>query len=260
MPKTLLRRADTLVTQEDDIKKEEEHIKNTLKINGYPDWAIRRKKEKVKEKSQDEEEEPLTRVFIPYIKHCSEKIARELRRHNVEVTYMPTTKIKNVVCVNGQDKVPDEDKAGVVYLDDCSPHSENYVGQTKKPNKERGYEHHVLTSKEATTTRAISFEDQEITSTATRRSQRNTIRHNYAELDTGSNQRLTPGDTAVSRHIESANHKKGDVTVKILCRENNKWKRWVKESIWIHRLKPTLNETKDDSFKLPVIWHDLIHT
>ena len=51
-----------------------------------------------------------------------------------------------------------------------------------------------------------------------------------------------------------------DVTVKILCRENNKWKRWVKESIWIHRLKPTLNETKDDSFKLPVIWHDLIHT
>ena len=78
VPKTLLRRADTLVTQEDDIKKEEEHIKKTLKMNGYPDWAIRRKKEKVKEKTQDEEEEPLTRVFIPYIKHCSEKIAREL--------------------------------------------------------------------------------------------------------------------------------------------------------------------------------------
>lgn len=140
------------------------------------------------------------------------------------------------------------------------PHVENYVGQTKKPNKERSYEHHILTSKEATTTRAISFEDQETTTTATRRSQRNTIRHNYAELDTGSNQRLTPGDTAVSRHIESTDHKKGDVTVKILCRESNKWKRWVKESIWIHRLKPTLNETKDDSFKLPVIWHDLIHT
>jgi len=34
---------------------------------------------------------------------------------------MPSTKIKNIVCVNGQDKVPDEDKAGVVYLDDCSP-------------------------------------------------------------------------------------------------------------------------------------------
>ena len=49
---------------------------------------------------------------------------------------MPSTKIKNIVCVNGQDKVPDEDKAGVVYLDDCSPHVENYVGQTKKPNRE----------------------------------------------------------------------------------------------------------------------------
>jgi len=53
VPKTLLRRAYTLVTQEDDIKKEEEHIKKTLKMNGYPDWAIRRKKEKVKEKTQD---------------------------------------------------------------------------------------------------------------------------------------------------------------------------------------------------------------
>jgi hypothetical protein len=54
----------------------------------------------VKDKrTQDEEkeEEPLTRGFIPYIKkHCSEKIARELRRHNVEVTYMPTTKIMSM--------------------------------------------------------------------------------------------------------------------------------------------------------------------
>ena len=172
---------------------------------------------------------------------------------------MPTTKIKNIVCVNGQDKVPEEDKAGVVYLDDCSAHSENYVGQTKKPNKERSYEHHILTAKETTTTRAISFDDLHTTSLPTRRSQRTTTRHDYAELDTGSEQRLTPGNTAVSRHMESEEHKKGDVTVKVHCRENNKWKRWVKESIWIHRLKPTLNQTDDDSFKLPVIWHDLIH-
>ena len=46
VPKTLLRRADTLVTQEEDIKKEEDHIKTTLKVNGYPEWAIKRKNEK----------------------------------------------------------------------------------------------------------------------------------------------------------------------------------------------------------------------
>jgi hypothetical protein len=45
---------------------------------------------------------------------------------------MPSAKIKDLVCVNGQDRVPDEDKAEVVYLDECEKQGENYVGQTKK--------------------------------------------------------------------------------------------------------------------------------
>ena len=263
VPKTLLKRADTLITLEEDIKKEEKTVKHALKQCGYPDWSIERKKIKEKkptEKGEGEEEENKIRILLPYIKHVSEKIAREFRRHNpdTDIIYMPTTKIKDIVCVNGQDKVPDADKAEVVYLDECKIHNENYIGQTKKPNKERSYEHHIVTSKEATSTTAVSFEDLYPTTTGIRRSQRNTIRHDYTELNTGSNQRLTPGNTAVSEHMEATDHNKGDVTVKILCKEPHRFKRWIKESIWIHRMKPSLNKTNDDSFKLPVIWHDLI--
>ena len=58
--------------------------------------------------------------------------------------------------------------------------------------------------------------------------------------------------------MESYEHVKGEVKVRVLCKEPNKMKRWIKESIWIHRLKPSLNKTNDDSYKLPVIWHDVI--
>ena len=261
VPKTLLKRADTLITKEEDIQKEEETVKQALKLCGYPEWSIKRKKVRIEEpKKEGEEEENRNRILLPYIKNLSEKIAREFRKHNpnTDVIYMPSAKIKDIVCINGQDRVPNADKAEVVYLDECEKHDENYVGQTKKPNKERSYEHHIVTSKEALTTTAISFEDLNPSTEGLRRSQRNIERVDYAELNTGSNQRLTPGNTAVSEHMEAYDHGKEDMKVKILCREPNRYKRWIKESIWIHRIKPSLNKTDDDSFKLPIIWHDII--
>ena len=37
---------DTLITQEEDIRKEEETVKEALKMCGYPDWSIKRKKDR----------------------------------------------------------------------------------------------------------------------------------------------------------------------------------------------------------------------
>jgi hypothetical protein len=75
VPKTLLKRADTLITQEEDIRKEEETVKEALKICGYPDWSIKRKKDRNNEpkKNEGEEVENKTRIFLPYIKNLSEK-------------------------------------------------------------------------------------------------------------------------------------------------------------------------------------------
>ena len=79
--------------------------------------------------------ESLGRVLIPYIKPVSEAVAREFRKLNAEVIYMPPTKLKNVVCANMKDTVPNEDKAEVVYLINCQKHDESYIGHTKNPTR-----------------------------------------------------------------------------------------------------------------------------
>ena len=181
------------------------------------------------------------------------------------MVFMPTTKIKDIICTQGQDKVPEEDKAGVVYMTDCMIHTDCYVGQTGKPNKERSYQHGIITHAEATTTKAIEFDDLTKQREPApwnlnlRRSERQRNRPDYAKMHTGGGQKLSPGNSAVSQHMAEEEHDPGDMMVKILCREPNRWKRWVKESIWIHRTQPSLNRTNlEDQFNLPKIWHNLI--
>ena len=38
--RTLMNRADRLVSGETELKKEREHIRKALQINGYPDWML----------------------------------------------------------------------------------------------------------------------------------------------------------------------------------------------------------------------------
>ena len=103
-----------------------------------------------------EDKESIGGVCITYVKHLSEKVAREFRRVNAEVIYLPSQKIKDVLCVKSKDKVLDLDKAGVLYkvnvqceLPDNEKKCEDYIGETKYPTKHRMYEHHVVTRKES---------------------------------------------------------------------------------------------------------------
>ena len=78
----------------------------------------------------------------------------------------------------------------MVYLDECDPHDQNYIGEKKDKQRK---EHHVTTSREAMTLKAILLEHLH----SEEGLQRNMVRHDYVELNTGSNQRLTQGNTAV---------------------------------------------------------------
>ena len=200
----------------------------------------------------------------------SEAVAREFRKLNAEVIYMPTTKLKNVVCANMKDTVPNEDKAEVVYLINCQKHDESYIGHTKKPNKERGYEHNVISHADAHSSKAIYTEDDRTMNTREvqehgRRSERirNQPQPDYKVLDRGRRQKLTQGNTAVSQQMVE-DHDEGDVTMSILCRERHKYSRQVKEGIWIHRQNPSLNRMlrpdgeKNENFNVPPIYHNLL--
>ena len=97
--------------------------------------------------------------------------------------------IKDIICTQGQDKVPEEHKAGVVYITDCMIHTDFYVGQTGKPNKERSYQHGIITHAEATLTKAIKFNDltkqrEPAPLNVKLRSEKERNRPDYAEMHT----------------------------------------------------------------------------
>ena len=250
---------------------EEAHIKNALKKCGYPEWTVKRKKElseqqlEEKRKSKkDQESESIGRIFIPYIKGTSEKIARELRKHNAQVIYMPSQKIKDILCSTAKDKVPDMDKADVIYKVDmecdieAGAREEDYVGETKKATKHRMTEHHVIHGAEANDSSAWEkeLEDEEIEGVRRSTRLKEKPRRNYQELDRGSQIWLSEGNSSVSTHLaEDHEHK---VKVSILGREKNGLRRGIKEAIQIRKLKPSLNKNEQDRYYLPHIFDNLI--
>ena len=84
---TLLERSDSIVTEEEDRKKEEEHIRTALHKRGYPDWAIKNVKEQMnrnkairKDKSKKDKAQEKSRgvVTVPYIHSFTKETKRIL--------------------------------------------------------------------------------------------------------------------------------------------------------------------------------------
>ena len=78
-------------------------------------------------------------------------------------------------------------------------------------------------------------------------------------MDSGSNQPLTAGNTEFSAHVASDAHEKEDLSFKILCTDDNWFRRGVKEAIFIRKLKPTLNQD-DGRHHLSPIYDEFIKT
>ena len=80
--RTLLERSDSIVTEEEDRKQEEEHIRTALHTCGYPDWAIKKVKEQMKRKKAIRKDKP------------KKDKAQEKSRGVVTVPYSFTEKIQ----------------------------------------------------------------------------------------------------------------------------------------------------------------------
>ena len=69
--RTLLHRAETIVTEEEDKQKEIEHVKSALRTNGYPEWIFRipRKTSSAKAKDRSTTERSRVRVCLTFGEH-----------------------------------------------------------------------------------------------------------------------------------------------------------------------------------------------
>ena len=75
---------------------------------------------------------------------------------------------------------------------------------------------------------------------------------NYSERN-GTGQLMSDSSSALYRHMASAYHQEGDVTVRVVASEQTRWRRKLKEALAIHNLNPTLNED-DGGYRISQIY------
>jgi hypothetical protein len=138
--RSLYNRAHTLCDPE-YIETEKETIYHALKSNGYPKTTIDTVSRRVFNPTENNRPEPPNHhVSAPYIKGTSERVARILKRHKVELCHKPSRTLRGELCAL-KDKRNPSDQAGVVYKLSCQDCSACYVGETGRSWKERNREH-----------------------------------------------------------------------------------------------------------------------
>ena len=113
-----MERSDSIVTEEEDRKKEEEHIRTALYTCGYPNWAIKKVKEQMnrkkairKDKSKKDKAQEKSRgvLTVPHVHSFTEKIQRICTKHRVATVVKPQTTLRQVL-VHPKDKVEKKKK------------------------------------------------------------------------------------------------------------------------------------------------------
>ena len=79
-------------------------------------------------------------ITLPYVGYCSDAIARRIRKAGVAVHMKPTNTIRSRL-VHPKDKIPKDQKCGVVYHVECADCNNSYVGETARSLKSRLKEH-----------------------------------------------------------------------------------------------------------------------
>ena len=113
--RSLHERAMSFSTFDDDQSSEMHYIKDILTSNNYPVSMLNRL---YLQKSNDLNKCSKSAI-LPYIKGCSERISRYLRRFDIRTFYRPINKIVNMLGLP-KDPVNSLDKCGVVYEINCN--------------------------------------------------------------------------------------------------------------------------------------------
>ena len=96
--RTLFHRADTVVTDLEDRKREHSHLRGALRKCGYEDWVFQKA---LKPKAPRREESQSTstgagqsrfNITLPYVAGLAEKVKRILMKHKVPVCILQTAK------------------------------------------------------------------------------------------------------------------------------------------------------------------------
>ena len=146
--RTLVNRADTLITEEEDKKTELRHIKQALTSNDYAPWMMnipKKKQQKLVSSAAQAQRKTHPPIGLPFIKGISEPLERIFKKHGVKIYHKPTNTLRQHL-VHPKDPTHKENKTGVIYEVKCATCSRLYVGETSRTLGKRLEEHKKTTA------------------------------------------------------------------------------------------------------------------
>ena len=148
----LFNRAYSIITNKDDLHKENARMKQVLKENGYQESIISKIFKRITnnhslpqlqqqtQAADIQEEEIKMSINLPYVEGTREKLPRILRSHKIRSTFYTENTLCKLLC-KPKDRVATEDKNNIVYEIDCSNCEAVYFGESKRYLKSRSDEH-----------------------------------------------------------------------------------------------------------------------
>ena len=138
--RTLLFRADNVITEAEDITSEKQHIKRVLACNDYAPWALNIPKKPNKTPPEKSDKSQVTPIGLPYIQGLSEKLQRIYKQHGVNIYHKPENTLRNLL-VKVKDKDKPQQKSNAIYHLKCGSCESNYIGETGRGVGVRFKEH-----------------------------------------------------------------------------------------------------------------------
>ena len=127
---SLFKRAYAIITNKDDLHKENARIKQVLKENGYQESIISKIFKRITnnhslpqlqqqtQAADIQEEEIRMRINLPYVEGSSEKLRHILRSHKIRSTFYTENTLCKFLC-KPKDRVATENKNNIIYeIDD----------------------------------------------------------------------------------------------------------------------------------------------
>ena len=129
----LLCRAETVVSEPEDVEKEVKDVKKVLTVNGYKKWSFQIPNKKVREDDNKREGPTANKhpVCITYISGLSEQLQRVCKFYGIPSYHKPFNTLRSLL-VNPKDKAKKEKRCRVVYKVTCSACDEEYIGETAR--------------------------------------------------------------------------------------------------------------------------------
>ena len=118
--RSLMYRANNLISHPKDKLKEIKHIRRVLTENSYPLWLINENYNAKQKNTTPDKNNIRGQMILPYYPNFSDRLKCCLRQHNIRLIHKPTRNIGNVFNKHKKVKIDKISTAGVVYGIPCN--------------------------------------------------------------------------------------------------------------------------------------------